>query len=119
MTQPPPPKHLSAEPQVLWGCTAPELYRLFLYAFLFWGLVTFFVIAAFGIWFIWFPLTGVLTFVSAWLGGKRLRRLKRGKPEQFFHQQTVLWMQRWGLRSQVFNRQSGPWSLGRTRRVLP
>ena len=109
----PPPDRLNTDPPVLWGCTSLELARLFGLGFLLWGPVFAFIVAALGVWLLWFGLTPIGATVTAWLGAHRVRAAKRGKPDQYFRQRALLTQQRIGLARACFIQRSGPWSIGR------
>lgn len=115
----PPPRRLNEDPQVMWGCTAPELKRLFVFGFAFWAPTCLGLVAVPGWWLAWFGLAPLCTTLSAAATARRVRAAKRGKPDQFFRQQATLWQQRWGLKRRVFLQRTGPWSIGRDRHELP
>ena len=56
-----------------------------------------------------------MVFVSMWLAGKRLRRVKRGKPKQYHMLALAAWLQDHGLAQHVLIRQSGTWDIQRWR----
>ena len=109
----PPPHHLEHQPEVLWGCSLPELYLLMGGALAFW-LPLLLTLGAFtGLWLVAPPLAALLGMGSTWLGAKQIRWRKRGRPEQLLRQQNALWRQRWGLIPALFIQRGGPWSIGR------
>lgn len=108
------PDRLDRDPQVLWGCTSPELYALFALSFAFWGPLTLVVVAPFGMWVSWCGLAPLLTALTAAVAARRLRKGKRGKTEQQFRQELLLLKQRLGLIRPLFITRCGYWSLGRT-----
>lgn len=109
-----PPHRLNADPPVLWGCTSPELARLFGLGFMLWGPICAVVVAAAGVWLLWFGITPLAATVTAWMGAKRVRDAKRGKPDQFFRQRALLTQERLGFTRARLTQRSGPWSVGRT-----
>ena len=56
-----------------------------------------------------------MVFLSMWLAGKRLRKIKRGKPKQYHMLALRAWLQDRGLASPVFIRESRTWDIQRWR----
>ena len=113
-----PPTRLDREPEILWGCTQPELFVLIGLGLalaapvgLVFALVARYELVSFG--HLSIPLIGVLTYFLVRLGAARLRQLKRGRPDHYYRLRLHFWLVRLHLAQPRFIRYSGPWRLGR------
>jgi conjugative transfer region protein (TIGR03750 family) len=114
-----PPTRLDKEPEVLWGCTQPELFVLIGIGLacaipigLLFALVARYGLVSFG--HLSIPLIGVLTYALVRLGAARLRQLKRGRPDHYYRLRMHFWLVGLGLVTARFITHSGPWRLGRS-----
>ena len=113
-----PPRWLDREPEVLWGCTQPELGVLLTLAV---GIVTpvSVLFAVFGrvgevsLALLAVPLSGALVYLLVRLGAWWIRLAKRGRPPGYYRLRWHLWLARQRLLRTPYILYHGPWRLGR------
>jgi conjugative transfer region protein (TIGR03750 family) len=106
---------LNAEPPIFRGCTSSELLVIVAVAVGVWLPVGFLVGAALGATTmgLGFSVLGALGTVLG--ASSLLERVKRGRPEGYYQQRVVLWLEDRGLVRRRHIHYSGPWDLGRRR----
>ena len=115
-----PPTRLDRDPEILWGCTQPELFLLIGLALLMTvpvGLL-FAILAHIGqvsFGHLAIPLVGLSSYGVVRFGADRLRQLKRGRPDHYYRLRLHFWQVRLHLARSRFIDYSGPWQLGRDR----
>jgi len=107
-------ERLNAEPAIFLGCTAGELGALFAAAGAVWTPVSVAIAYSIG-----YPVMGAgaaifLIAVSIYCSALWFQRIKRGRPDGFYLLQIHFVLAGLRLRSDPFERGSGPWDLGRT-----
>jgi len=61
-----------------------------------------------------FGIAGVGIVATVLLMASLFQRLKRNRPDGYYQQQIVLWLDDRGLRRSPFVRRSGAWDIGRS-----
>ncbi len=61
-----------------------------------------------------FGIAGIGVVASAVGMASVFQRLKRGRPDGYYQQQALIWLNDRGLRRAAFVRRSGAWDIGRT-----
>ena len=62
-----------------------------------------------------FGIAGVSVVATVVVMASLFQRLKRGRPDGYYQQQVMIWLDGRGLRRSTFIRRSGAWDIGRTR----
>jgi conjugative transfer region protein (TIGR03750 family) len=105
---------LNAEPAIFKGCSSSELGVIVGVSLLVWLPISLILAGFAGAVTMGFGIAGVGTvatvvFIASWF-----QRLKRNRPEGYYRQRVVLWLDECGLRRSPFVRRSGVWDIGRT-----
>lgn len=102
---------IDVEPVLILGCSGVELIGLgiagFVGSLFFWLLA----LAPFGYWYLSIPFGLLSALGSAYFGGRRLGRIKEGRPEGYFSRLIKSQMARVGLGSCICH--TGYWGIRR------
>jgi len=109
------PDRLNEEPVVFLSMTNSEIKLSLLIFFALWTPVCLLVGFIIGKALLALACVAGMVFLSMWLAGKRLRKIKRGKPKQYHMLALRAWLQDRGLASPVFIRESRTWDIQRWR----
>jgi conjugative transfer region protein (TIGR03750 family) len=105
---------LNAEPAIFKGCSSSELGAIVVLAGLVWLPVSLILAALAGAITMGFGLAGLGIVATVLLMASLFQRLKRNRPDGYYQQRAVLWLDDRGLRRAPFVRRSGSWDVGRT-----
>jgi len=105
---------LNAEPAIFKGCSSSELGVIVGVAALVWLLVSLILAGLAGAVTMGFGIAGVGIVATVLLMASLFQRLKRNRPDGYYQQQIVLWLDDRGLRRSPFVRRSGAWDIGRS-----
>jgi conjugative transfer region protein (TIGR03750 family) len=105
---------LNAEPAIFKGCSSSELGAIVVLAGLVWLPVSLILAALAGAVTMGFGLAGLGIVATVLLMASLFQRLKRNRPDGYYQQRVVLWLDDRGLRRAPFVRRSGSWDVGRT-----
>lgn len=105
---------LNAEPAIFKGCSSSELGAIVVVAALVWLPVSVILAALAGAVTMGFGLAGLGIVATVLLMASVFQRLKRNRPDGYYQQRFVLWLDDRGLRRAPFVRRSGSWDIGRT-----
>jgi len=105
---------LNAEPAIFKGCSSSELGAIVIVAALVWLPVSLILAALVGVVTMGFGLAGLGIVATVLLMASLFQRLKRNRPDGYYQQRMVLWLDDRGLRRAPFVRRSGSWDIGRT-----
>jgi conjugative transfer region protein (TIGR03750 family) len=105
---------LNAEPAIFKGCSSSELGAIVVLAGLVWLPVSLILAALAGVVTMGFGLAGLGIVATVLLMASLFQRLKRNRPDGYYQQRLVLWLDDRGLRRAPFVRRSGSWDVGRT-----
>ena len=105
---------LNAEPVIFKGCSSSELGVIVGVAALVWLPVSLILAWLAGAVTMGFGIAGVGIVATVLLMASLFQRLKRNRPDGYYQQQTVLWLDDRGLRRSPFVRRSGAWDIGRS-----
>ena len=104
---------LNAEPVIFKGCSSSELGVIVGVAALVWLPVSLILAWLAGAVTMGFGIAGVGIVATVLLMASLFQRLKRNRPDGYYQQQLVLWLDDRGLRRSPFVRCSGAWDIGR------
>lgn len=111
---------LNAEPAIFKGCSSSELGVIVGVAALVWLPVSLILAWLAGAVTMGFGIAGVGVVATVLLMASLFQRLKRNRPDGYYQQQIVLWLDDRGLKRSPFVRRSGAWDIGRsTHATLP
>ena len=111
---------LNAEPAIFKGCSSSELGVIVGVAALVWLPVSLILAWLAGAVTMGFGIAGVGIVATVLLMASLFQRLKRNRPDGYYQQQIVLWLDDRGLKRSPFVRRSGAWDIGRsTHATLP
>ena len=111
---------LNAEPAIFKGCSSSELGVIVGVAALVWLPVSLILAWLAGAVTMGFGIAGVGIVATVLLMASLFQRLKRNRPDGYYQQQIVLWLDDRGLKRSPFVRRSGAWDIGRsTHAALP
>lgn len=105
---------LNAEPAIFKGCSSSELGVIVGVAALVWLPVSLILAGLAGAVTMGFGIAGVGIVATVLLVASLFQRLKRNRPDGYYQQRIVLWLDDQGLRRSPFVRRSGAWDIGRT-----
>jgi conjugative transfer region protein (TIGR03750 family) len=105
---------LNAEPAIFKGCSSSELGVIVGVAALVWLPVSLILAGLAGAVTMGFGMAGVGIVATVLLMASLFQRLKRNRPDGYYQQRIVLWLDDHGLRRSSFVRRSGAWDIGRT-----
>ena len=105
---------LNVEPAIFRGCSSSELGVIVGVAALIWLPVSLLLAGLMGAVTMGFGIAGVGVVATVIVTASLFQRLKRGRPDGYYQQQTLIWLGDHGLRRSTFVRRSGAWDIGRT-----
>jgi conjugative transfer region protein (TIGR03750 family) len=105
---------LNAEPAIFKGCSSSELGVIVGVAALVWLPVSLILAGLAGAVTMGFGIAGVGIVATVLVMASLFQRLKRNRPDGYYQQRFVLWLDDRGLRRSPFVRRSGAWDIGRT-----
>ncbi len=105
---------LNAEPAIFKGCSSSELGVIVGVAALVWLPGSLLLAGLAGAVTMGFGIAGVGIVATVLLMATLFQRLKRNRPDGYYQQRVVLWLDDRGLRRSPFVRRTGAWDLGRT-----
>ena len=105
---------LNAEPAIFKGCSSSELGVIVGVAALVWLPVSLILAWLAGAVTMGFGIAGVGIVATVLLMASLFQRLKRNRPDGYYQQQIVLWLDDRGLRRSPFVRRTGAWDIGRS-----
>lgn len=105
---------LNVEPAVFKGCSSFELGIITGMSALIWLPVSLLLAGLMGALTMGFGIAGIGVVASAVGMASVFQRLKRGRPDGYYQQQVLIWLDDRGLRRAAFVRRSGAWDIGRT-----
>ncbi|MDN5869201.1 MAG: TIGR03750 family conjugal transfer protein [Nitrococcus sp.] len=105
---------LNAEPAIFKGCSSSELGVIVGVAALIWLPVSLILAGLAGAVTMGFGIAGVGIVATVLVTASLFQRLKRNRPDGYYQQRIVLWLDERGLRRSPFVRRSGAWDIGRT-----
>ena len=105
---------LNVEPAIFKGCSSSELGVIVGVAALIWLPVSLLLGWLMGAVTMGFGIAGVGVVATVVVMASLFQRLKRGRPDGYYQQQMMIWMDDHGLRRSSFVRRSGAWDIGRT-----
>jgi conjugative transfer region protein (TIGR03750 family) len=105
---------LNAEPAIFKGCSSSELGAIVVLAGLVWLPVSLILAALAGVVTMGFGLAGLGIVATVLLMASLFQRLKRNRPDGYYQQRVLLWLDDRGWRRAPFVRRSGSWDVGRT-----
>ncbi len=105
---------LNAEPAIFKGCSSSELGVIVGVAALVWLPVSLMLAGLAGAVTMGFGIAGVGIVASVLLMASLFQRLKRNRPDGYYQQQIVIWLDDRGLKRSPFVRRSGAWDVGRS-----
>lgn len=105
---------LNAEPAIFKGCSSSELGVIIGISLLLWLPVSLILAWLAGAVTMGFGIAGVGIVATVLLMASLFQRLKRNRPDGYYQQQIVLWLDDRGLKRSPFVRRSGAWDIGRS-----
>ena len=105
---------LNAEPVIFKGCSSSELGVIVGVAALVWLPVSLILAWLAGAVTMGFGIAGVGIVATVLLMASLFQRLKRNRPDGYYQQQIVLWLDDRGLKRSPFVCRSGAWDIGRS-----
>ncbi|MDZ7753224.1 MAG: TIGR03750 family conjugal transfer protein [Gammaproteobacteria bacterium] len=105
---------LNAEPAILKGCSSSELGVIVGVSLLLWLPASLILAGLAGAVTMGFGIAGVGIVATVLLMASLFQRLKRNRPDGYYQQRVVLWLDARGMRRAPFVRRSGAWDIGRT-----
>lgn len=105
---------LNAEPAIFKGCSSSELGVIVGVAALVWLPVSLILAGLAGAVTMGFGIAGVGIVATVLLMASLFQRLKRNRPDGYYQQRIVVWLDDRGVRRSPFVRRSGAWDIGRT-----
>ena len=105
---------LNAEPAIFKGCSSSELGVIVAVAALVWLPVSLILAGLGGAVTMGFGIAGIGIVATVLLMAGFFQRLKRNRPDGYYQQQIVLWLDDRGLRRSPFVHRSGAWDIGRS-----
>ena len=105
---------LNAEPAIFKGCSSSELGVIVGVAALVWLPISLILAGLAGAVTMGFGIAGVGILATVLLMASLFQRLKRNRPDGYYQQRLLLWLDERGLRRAQFVRRSGAWNIGRT-----
>ena len=108
---------LNAEPAIFKGSSSSELGVIVGVAGLVWLPASLLLAGLMGAVTMGFGLAGVGVVASVVATASLFQRLKRNRPDGYYQQRFVVWLDDRGLRRAPFIRRTGPWDIGRSFRA--
>ncbi|MBX3707120.1 MAG: TIGR03750 family conjugal transfer protein [Pseudomonadales bacterium] len=105
---------LNAAPAIFKGCSSSELGVIVGVAALVWLPVSLILAWLAGAVTMGFGIAGVGIVATVLLMASLFQRLKRNRPDGYYQQQIVLWLDDRGLKRSPFVRRTGAWDIGRS-----
>ena len=105
---------LNVEPAIFKGCSSSELGVIVGVSALIWLPVSLLLAWLMGAVTMGFGIAGVGVVATVVVMASLFQRLKRGRPDGYYQQQIMIWLDDHGLRRSSFVRRSGAWDIGRT-----
>ena len=105
---------LNAEPAIFKGCSSSELGVIVGVAALVWLPVSLTLAGLAGAVTMGFGIAGIGIVTTVLLMARLFQRLKRNRPDGYYQQRIVLWLDDRGLKRSPFVRRSGAWDIGRS-----
>ena len=105
---------LNAEPAIFKGCSSSELGVIVGVAALVWLPVSLILAGLAGAVTMGFGIAGVGIVATVLVIASLFQRLKRNRPDGYYQQRIVIWLDDRGVRRSPFVRRSGAWDIGRT-----
>jgi conjugative transfer region protein (TIGR03750 family) len=105
---------LNAAPAIFKGCSSSELGVIVGVAALVWLPVSLILAWLAGAVTMGFGIAGVGIVATVLLMASLFQRLKRNRPDGYYQQQIVLWLDDQGLKRSPFVRRTGAWDIGRS-----
>ncbi|OOZ45267.1 TIGR03750 family conjugal transfer protein [Solemya velum gill symbiont] len=105
---------LNVEPAIFRGCSSSELGVIVGVAALIWLPVSLLLAWLMGAVTMGFGIAGVGVVATVIVTASLFQRLKRGRPDGYYQQQIMIWLDDNGLRRSAFVRRTGAWDIGRT-----
>ncbi|OOZ76502.1 conjugal transfer protein [Solemya velum gill symbiont] len=105
---------LNVEPAIFRGCSSSELGVIVGVAALIWLPVSLLLAWLMGAVSMGFGIAGVGVVATVIVTASLFQRLKRGRPDGYYQQQIMIWLDDNGLRRSAFVRRTGAWDIGRT-----
>ena len=105
---------LNAEPAIFKGCSSSELGIIVGVSALVWLPVSLILAWLAGAVTMGFGIAGIGIVATVLLMASLFQRLKRNRPDGYYQQQIVLWLDDRGLKRSPFIRRSGAWDIGRS-----
>ena len=113
-------ERLNAEPASFKGCSSSELGVIVGVAALVWLPASLVLAGLAGAVTMGFGIAGIGIVATVVVMASLFQRLKRNRPDGYYQQRFVLWLDDRRLRRSPFVRRSGAWDIGRTARgTLP
>ncbi len=105
---------LNVEPAIFKGCSSSELGVIVGVAALIWLPVSLLLAWLMGAVTMGFGIAGVGVVATVIVTASLFQRFKRGRPDGYYQQQIMIWLDDHGLRRSSFVRRTGAWDIGRT-----
>ena len=105
---------LNAEPAIFKGCSSSELGVIVGVAALVWLPLSLLLAGLAGAVTMGFGLAGIGIVATVLVIASLFQRLKRNRPDGYYQQRFVLWLDERGVKRAPFVRRSGSWDIGRT-----
>ena len=106
-------ERLNAEPAIFKGCSASELGVIVAVAAAFWLPFSLLLAGVLGALTMGFGIAGIGVVASVIAMASLFQRVKRGRPDGYYQQRFVLWLDAQGLWRSPFIRRGGSWDIGR------
>ena len=105
---------LNAEPAIFKGCSSSELGAIVGVAVLVWLPLSLMLAGLAGAVTVGFGMAGIGIVATVLVMAGLFQRLKRNRPDGYYQQRFVLWLDEQGVKRAPFVRRSGSWDIGRT-----
>ena len=104
---------LDYEPPIFRGLSNTELLMTVIFGFSFWLPLCVFIGYILGNPMLGLGFSGLMVVVTVVFMGSIFQKIKRGRPNFYYQQKVILWMERKGLRKERFIQESIQWDIGR------
>lgn len=105
---------LNQEPVIFRGSTNSELGMILLCAVAFWLPVSLLIAALLGAVMMGLGISALGVLATVFIGSTLFQRIKRGRPDHYYQQKLLIYLQKTGLRLSSLVLRGGYWDLGRT-----
>ncbi len=105
---------LNAEPAIFKGCSSSELGVIAGVAVLVWLPLSLMLAGLAGAVTVGFGMAGIGIVATVLVMAGLFQRLKRNRPDGYYQQRFVLWLDEQGVKRAPFVHRSGSWDIGRT-----